>query len=368
MYGLTVNANGVIVPSTTMTSQFDEKDAVRAALYTDLSNTFTISNDIKFPIDARTLWKKLEIKDIFNAWFKRSLEKADPKFVYGVDYILSTENLDVELPQNGGSSMPDQNTLATENLDVEPMRNGIGSVPTQNSSNKKDYNLTVEMSKKLAMMANTKIGDMARDYFIACENELKTIVQQNNIAQRSNTSGLTFGEIQLLLQAEREEREKERQFFAEQRDKDRQFFAQQMAYQKKADEEARAKDWSEFRSMLGQNSTAVLNQTGTVVQQSVGQALAIKANKVEYLLPSEIGRQLKPQQTSSMVNDILYKNGFYAKSIGGKAKGKRKYALTTDGKDYAKNTSAGIKWPEIFVELIQNYLDDSTQLIKDQLK
>ena len=100
------------------TSQFDEKDAVRTALYTDLSTTFKISNDNQFCIDARTLYVKLCVKNDFSHWFKDYIKRAS--LVYNIDYILSTKN-----------------------LDIEPTEFFVGSTSRQNSTNRKDYLLNV---------------------------------------------------------------------------------------------------------------------------------------------------------------------------------------------------------------------------------
>lgn len=41
----------------------------------------------------------------------------------------------------------------------------------------RDYALTLNMAKKLAMMAKTEIGDQIRDYFIQCEKKLQSMVR-----------------------------------------------------------------------------------------------------------------------------------------------------------------------------------------------
>lgn len=53
-------------------------------------------------------------------------------------------------------------------IDAELLK--INKLPPRPS---KDYALSINMAKKLAMMAKTEIGNKYRDYFIACEKKLK---------------------------------------------------------------------------------------------------------------------------------------------------------------------------------------------------
>ena len=83
-------------------------------------------------IDARELWEFLEIKSEFNHWIKRNLL---PHFTEGIDFSSKTTK-----NKNSGKGRPT-----------------------------KEFYITLETAKKLAMMAKTPKGEEARDYFIQCE-------------------------------------------------------------------------------------------------------------------------------------------------------------------------------------------------------
>lgn len=83
-------------------------------------------------INARDLWEFLEIKSEFNHWIKRNLL---PHFTEGKDFSSKTTK-----NKNSGKGRPT-----------------------------KEYYITLETAKKLAMMAKTSRGEDARDYFIQCE-------------------------------------------------------------------------------------------------------------------------------------------------------------------------------------------------------
>ncbi len=59
------------------------------------------------------------------------------------------------------------NSFATENVDYK----GFAIMAKGNKTT--DYEITLELAKKIAMMANTKEGNQVREYFIDCEKKAK---------------------------------------------------------------------------------------------------------------------------------------------------------------------------------------------------
>lgn len=55
--------------------------------------------------------------------------------------------------------------------------NGEPDNETFNPNPTKDYALSIDLAKKLAMMARTEVGDRIRDYFIQCEKKLQSMVK-----------------------------------------------------------------------------------------------------------------------------------------------------------------------------------------------
>jgi len=92
-------------------------------------------------IDARELWQFLEIKTPFNDWVRRSILKH---FKEDVDFYAN-------------------------------LRKSTGGRPS------KEYFLTIDTAKKLAMMAKTPKGDQARDYFIQCEKTLLALASNKRL-------------------------------------------------------------------------------------------------------------------------------------------------------------------------------------------
>ena len=102
-------------------------------------------------VNARDLHGFLETKTKFRHWIKRKLEQYS-YFEEGVDYFSTVKN----------------------------DRREIGAVT------KKEYILTINMAKELAMLENNQIGQKVRRYFIACEQELKKYTSPDlSIAQIS---------------------------------------------------------------------------------------------------------------------------------------------------------------------------------------
>ena len=85
-------------------------------------------------VDARTLHKVLQVGKAFAAWIRNRIDEYS--FVENQDFALAIQN--GKAKQHGGH-------------------------------NKKDYHLSLDMAKELAMIEKTDIGRMVRRYFIQCE-------------------------------------------------------------------------------------------------------------------------------------------------------------------------------------------------------
>jgi len=102
----------------------------------------TIQNHetLKQTVDARTLWRELGSRKDFSDWIKAKVIN-NLFFEENIDYIL--------LPQS-----------------VEQTGRG--------GHNRKDFALTIDTAKKVAMAEQTVKGNEARDYFLECERKTQT--------------------------------------------------------------------------------------------------------------------------------------------------------------------------------------------------
>jgi len=94
-------------------------------------------------VDARELHEFLEIKTPFDKWVKRNLL---PQFQEGKEFSTNLS----KTPHKGGRPQ-------------------------------KDYYLTIDTAKKLAMMAKTPKGEEARDYFLECEKTIIALRQNKRL-------------------------------------------------------------------------------------------------------------------------------------------------------------------------------------------
>ncbi len=97
--------------------------------------------DGKRLVDARELWKGLESRKDFSSWVKAKVI-GNVFFEENVDYVLLTRS---------------------------------GEQKGRGGRNKKDYALTLDTAKKVAMAEQTEKGNVVRDYFLACEKKVKAL-------------------------------------------------------------------------------------------------------------------------------------------------------------------------------------------------
>lgn len=117
-------------------------------------------------VDARLLYKKLEVGRDFSTWIKERLEKLDFA-VEKVDYFITKGTF----PQNGGK-VKEHEIFAPQNRGAKNHRSERGG------HNKIEYLLTINLAKHIAMMENTKIGFKIRQYFIEVEKTANALIPE----------------------------------------------------------------------------------------------------------------------------------------------------------------------------------------------
>lgn len=117
----------------------------------DLGNLLPVKNENGTQtVDARKLHAFLKVKTLFKDWIVRRIEEYE--FVENEDYILLLKN---ERLENQSLTKAQR-----ENLNIT-----------------KDYDLTLDMAKELAMVERNETGRVVRRYFIECEKKLRNILQ-----------------------------------------------------------------------------------------------------------------------------------------------------------------------------------------------
>lgn len=109
-----------------------------------------IGTDSVQTVNARDLHTFLEVGKDFSTWIKGRIEQYG--FTDGLDYV----SFDVATPQNGGAEAFPQN----------------GGKP-QGGRPAKEYAISIDMAKELAMVERNDKGKQARQYFIECERRAK---------------------------------------------------------------------------------------------------------------------------------------------------------------------------------------------------
>ncbi|ECW5601333.1 phage antirepressor Ant [Salmonella enterica subsp. enterica serovar Kentucky] len=101
----------------------------------------TIANEIALLCNARDLHAFLGVKKVFAAWITNRISEYE--FIENQDYILLS-NLGKQTSGRGGH-------------------------------NRKDYHLTLDTAKELAMVERNEKGRQIRRYFIECEKKLRSM-------------------------------------------------------------------------------------------------------------------------------------------------------------------------------------------------
>ncbi|CNI49673.1 AntA/AntB antirepressor domain-containing protein [Yersinia similis] len=120
----------------------------------------TISNETTLLCDARDLHAFLGIGKVFAAWITSRI--AEYGFTENQDYILLSQ-IGKQTPGRGGH-------------------------------NRKDYHLTLDTAKELAMVERNEKGHQIRRYFIECEKKLRQLATSPEQSKHSKVLFRFYGE------------------------------------------------------------------------------------------------------------------------------------------------------------------------------
>jgi len=114
----------------------------------------TINKEKKRFVNARELHRRLKVGRDFSNWMKDRIKKYD--FVKNIDYFI---------------------TVANFGDGVEKRTDGISIDKKTGKVVPKDYILTIDMAKEIAMLENNEIGKRIRKYFIRTEENFKQVMR-----------------------------------------------------------------------------------------------------------------------------------------------------------------------------------------------
>lgn len=123
---------------------------------------------------ASELYNLLQPKTQFRIWIKRMFKYG---FIENVDYSIITNenNLHVKNDQHKSTEC-----LPIKNDQQKTRKSSRGG------HNMKDYLLTIESAKSIAMVQRSEIGKRIRNYFIEVEKHYKEIATPKQIAELNN--------------------------------------------------------------------------------------------------------------------------------------------------------------------------------------
>lgn len=104
-------------------------------------------------VNSRELYKWLWVKRDFSTWLKDRIQKYD--FVENLDYFIYEEKALQSFPKKGEPSLKQK---------------------TNGMKRAKDYIISIDMAKELAMVENNEMGKNVRKYFIRVESDFKKVM------------------------------------------------------------------------------------------------------------------------------------------------------------------------------------------------
>lgn len=122
-------------------------------------------------VNARELHDFLEVGKVFAAWINERIQQY--QFSENIDYVIVIN--------------------ASSEVFSETGKNSKNNQPNKGGRPSKDYFITLDMAKELAMVERTEKGREARRYFIACEQAL---IQRTR--QQPNY-GIAFQQLMLTV-------------------------------------------------------------------------------------------------------------------------------------------------------------------------
>ncbi|EKE19668.1 MAG: Phage transcriptional regulator [uncultured bacterium] len=116
------------------------------------------NGDKKRFVNARELHSWLNVGRDFSTWIKDRIKKYD--FVENLDYFTS---IPASITKSGDGKIASNKAKAKD--------------PKTGKVVAKDYIISVDMAKELAMIENSEIGKKVRKYFIRVESDFKKVMQ-----------------------------------------------------------------------------------------------------------------------------------------------------------------------------------------------
>ncbi len=124
-------------------------------------------------VNARELHKWLGVGRDFSNWIKNRIEKYD--FVENLDYFIS-------IPDSGDGYKTDKTGKIVKSIaKFGDGQNGLTKGKIRDAKTgkilPKEYIISVDMAKELAMIENSDIGKKVRKYFIRVESNFKKVMR-----------------------------------------------------------------------------------------------------------------------------------------------------------------------------------------------
>ena len=113
-----------------------------------------------FCVNARDLYKCLDVKRDFSTWIKDRINKYE--FIENIDYTCGWYKNNEEFDDDKFGDV-----ILDVNNQNQMVRNGFS----------KEYKLTIDCAKEIAMVTNNNKGKIARKYFICIEKILKKAME-----------------------------------------------------------------------------------------------------------------------------------------------------------------------------------------------
>jgi phage anti-repressor protein len=167
----------------------------------------TVNGETVLAVNARDLHKFLENKQKFTTWIQKRI--ADYGFSEGSDFTRFDLSVATKMAETTGGGIAEiVNSQKSEALE------STGCIEF-GQQGRIEYAITIEMAKELAMVERNQKGKEARQYFIACEKQLKEqqilllpeelLVQQAQMLLEQKKEMLRLEEKQKALQAQVEQ-------------------------------------------------------------------------------------------------------------------------------------------------------------------
>ena len=141
----------------------------------------TKTKDGKTAVQCSTLYKALELNPTqYARWIEKNIIN-NPFGINGEDYTRLTIHKG-EIRETETALTPHKDGIRNENPilsrlngEIRNTKTSLRQKRTRNRSRNVDFILTLDFSKRLAMMTRTEKGEAVRRYFLDCEKRLQNI-------------------------------------------------------------------------------------------------------------------------------------------------------------------------------------------------